>query len=329
MDRLLIVADDITGALDTGVQLGAEGASTLVVTDPDIDMAELANVEVLVVDTETRHVPAAEAYETVRRTVQAAKAAGFGYIYKKTDSALRGNIGAELAGVLDGAGAESMFFLPAFPQIGRVTRDGVQYINGVPVAESVFGKDPFEPVTSSSVADIIGQQTDIPVTVHSAGQTSEARGRGIHVCDAASEQDLRDAAIALAVGGRLHVLAGCAGMASELLGLLELSSGTVPFPLLRGKLLTVCGSVNPITRGQMEAAEQAGALRITLTPAQKLTPGWAATEEGRRTVARWLEQIEGVSNAIVECGPNDEETARYAAEHGLDLEHVRRQIAVP
>ena len=165
MDRLLIVADDITGALDTGVQLSANGASTLVVTDPDIDMAELANVEVLVVDTETRHVPAAEAYETVRRTVQAAKAAGFGYVYKKTDSALRGNIGAELAGLLDGAGAESMFFLPAFPQIGRVTRDGVQYIDGVPVAESVFGKDPFEPVTASSVADIIGQQTDIPVTV--------------------------------------------------------------------------------------------------------------------------------------------------------------------
>lgn len=36
-------------------------------------------------------------------------------------------------------------------------------INGVPVAQSVFGQDPFEPVRHSRVAEILGEQTAVPV----------------------------------------------------------------------------------------------------------------------------------------------------------------------
>ena len=34
MGKLLLIADDFTGALDTGVQFAARGAATSVVTDP-------------------------------------------------------------------------------------------------------------------------------------------------------------------------------------------------------------------------------------------------------------------------------------------------------
>mgnify|MGYP000093217377 CR=1 FL=1 len=68
--------------------------------------------------------------------------AGVFSIYKKTDSALRGNIGAELSALLKTSGERQLPFLPAFPQIDRVTRDGVHYISGVPVTESPFGIDP-------------------------------------------------------------------------------------------------------------------------------------------------------------------------------------------
>lgn len=80
------------------------------------------------------------------------------YIYKKTDSALRGNIGAELGALLRASGEQALPFLPAYPQIGRCTREGVHYIDGQPVAQSVFGIDPFEPVRHSRVADLIGVQ---------------------------------------------------------------------------------------------------------------------------------------------------------------------------
>ena len=100
MVKLLIIADDFTGALDTGVQFAARGAATRVVTDLAYDFT-LADAEVLVMVAETRHLPPEEAYDVVYRTARNAREAGIPYIYKKTDSALRGNIGSELTAVMD------------------------------------------------------------------------------------------------------------------------------------------------------------------------------------------------------------------------------------
>ena len=64
MLKLLIIADDFTGALDTGVQFAARGAATRVVTEPAYDFSR-AEAEVLVMVAETRHLPPEEAYSTV------------------------------------------------------------------------------------------------------------------------------------------------------------------------------------------------------------------------------------------------------------------------
>ncbi len=57
MVKLLIIADDFTGALDTGVQFAAGGAETRVVTNTDYDFDSVdENVQVLVLDAETRHL---------------------------------------------------------------------------------------------------------------------------------------------------------------------------------------------------------------------------------------------------------------------------------
>ena len=96
---LLILADDFTGALDTGVQFAACGIPTRVVVGEQVDLAA-SDAAVLVVDTETRHLPAAEAYAVIAKLTRDAMSAGVFSIYKKTDSALRGNIGAELSALL-------------------------------------------------------------------------------------------------------------------------------------------------------------------------------------------------------------------------------------
>ena len=158
---LLILADDFTGALDTGVQFAACGIPTRVVVGEQVDFAA-NDAAVLVVDTETRHLSAAEAYAVIAKLTRDAMSAGVFSIYKKTDSALRGNIGAELSALLKTSGERRLPFLPAFPQIDRVTRDGVHYISGVPVTESPFGIDPFEPVRHARVTELIGEQTDVP-----------------------------------------------------------------------------------------------------------------------------------------------------------------------
>ena len=63
---LLILADDFTGALDTGVQFAACGIPTRVVVGEQVDFAA-NDAAVLVVDTETRHLPAAEAYAVIAK----------------------------------------------------------------------------------------------------------------------------------------------------------------------------------------------------------------------------------------------------------------------
>ena len=162
MIQLFILADDFTGGLDTGVQFAEKGIRTRVVTNPDVDLEQAAqDCQVLVMVAETRHLFARDAYEIVYRIVKKCADLGVPYLYKKTDSALRGNIGAELSAALKASGADTLYFLPAMPGIQRTTENGIHYISGVPVAESVFGKDPFEPVRKSSVKDLLALQSDV------------------------------------------------------------------------------------------------------------------------------------------------------------------------
>lgn len=81
MTRLLIIADDFTGALDTGVQLAKRGIDTLVAVMRDGRVDLRAPCQVLVINTESRHIPSPEAYARVAAVVQAAPAAGFTHVY--------------------------------------------------------------------------------------------------------------------------------------------------------------------------------------------------------------------------------------------------------
>ena len=329
MIKLLMIADDFTGALDSGVQFAARGARTRVVTDPAYEFSQAGeDVQVLVLDAETRHLTPEAAYGVVFRAVENARRAGFNYIYKKTDSALRGNVGAELAAAMDAAGADSLAFLPALPKMNRVTRGGVHYIDGVPAAESVFGKDPFEPVTASSIAEIIGAQSKVPVVLHALNAAEAEPRPGVQVYDAETEEDLRKIGRALGREG-LRLSAGCAGFAAVLAELLELEGTPPGLPYLVPSLFVACGSVNQVTLRQMERAEKAGFRHVHLTPAQKLEPAWLETEGCAAAADAWLEDAGRVRRFILDV--NDpagrEDTADYARERGLTTEDLRVRIS--
>lgn len=89
MIKLLIISDDFTGALDTGVKFSAAGARTRVSTDTQIDFRQEIAEEVLVLCAPTRHLLPREAYDMIRPIAQRAVAAHIGCVYKKTDSRLR------------------------------------------------------------------------------------------------------------------------------------------------------------------------------------------------------------------------------------------------
>lgn len=327
---LLIIADDFTGALDTGVQFAARGIKTRVVVGADAALTH-QNADVLVVDTETRHLPAAQAYAAVEGLVQRAKYAGFAYLYKKTDSALRGNVGAELAALLSASGSRQLAFLPAFPQMNRVTKNGVQYIDGVPVTESPFGVDPFEPVRHAAVTDLLAEQTDLPTASFPAlaADGSVPAEDGILVFDAATVDELRSTGRALLNNGGLRVLAGCAGFGAVLPELLGLGGADVTCPALDPRLLVICGSVNAITLAQLDKAEQAGFTRLRLTPHQKLMPDYWRSADGRMTLDHIEETLAAHPYNIIETNDEggNEPTATAADALGLTREEMRVRIA--
>lgn len=273
MGDIAIVADDLTGALDTAVPFAVPGARVSVALNACAP-EEKADVSACCI--ESRHLSAAAAYEAVRDALRAARSSGTRILFKKVDSALRGNIGAELEALRDASGSEVIHFVPAFPAAGRVTYGGIQLIGGVPVAESPFGQDPLNPVTCSSVAQIIAMQSDLPVAVVPTGSSLPAGFRGVAVYDAATQGDIDAIArVLLAQDGPL-ALAGSSGLSRALAGALgvrcsrEVSGGS-------DSLLVMCGSGNPASRAQCAHARSvAPSVEV---PQEAMTDlSWLATE---------------------------------------------------
>lgn len=332
MITLLIIADDFTGALDTGVQFASAGAVVRVVTDIRYDYKQADDsVQVLVMDAETRHLESREAYEVVWEITKRAMACGIPYIYKKTDSALRGNIGSELTALLDASERNILPFLPAFPQMGRITREGIHYIDNVPVQDSVFGQDPFEPVTCSFIPDIIHLQSYIPVQVVREGTQPEPDDRPVKIVtyDAQSQDSLIKAALELYNRGQLAIMAGCAGFASVLPTLLGLGGRETYAPQFVPRFLVACGSVNPITKSQLAYAESHGFTRIRLTPRQKLDRDYWNTQEGQNMLKSWMLLCQLERRCILDSNDPEgsDETMEYAREHNISLAAVRTGIA--
>ena len=123
MMRLHLIADDLTGALDTAAQfVGATGSIPVHWRG----LPRLAIVSSIAIDSGTREAGREEARETV-----AALAAGLprnpdAISYAKLDSLLRGHAGAEIAGWIAALKPDHCIVAPAFPFQGRITRDGRQ-----------------------------------------------------------------------------------------------------------------------------------------------------------------------------------------------------------
>lgn len=330
MIKLLIIADDFTGALDTGVLFSAYGAKTLVRTGPTYDFSQRENgIQVLVLDAQTRHLSPEGAYNTVFSIVCGAMRAAIPFIYKKTDSALRGNIGSELAAVMDAGGVDRMTFVPAYPKMGRTTRGGIHYIDGVPVSESIFGTDPFEPVRYSDIRKIILQQTLKQVVVHREGLPENFAGEpGVQLYDAGSLESLREIAAAIGLEG-LRFSAGCAGFAAILAETLALTGSAPVIPALNPALLVVCGSVNPVTQAQLKAAQENGFNRVQLTLTQKMDPQWLDSQSCENALDAWLELFRQDGQLILDANDSrgSEETKCYIALNGLSADQVRLRIS--
>lgn len=328
MERLLVMADDFTGALDTGVQFATYGARTEIITDVKVDFSEYPQAEVLVIDTETRHVSGDEAYETIYQLTQKAVETGIIHLYKKTDSGLRGNISDEVRAVLDASGQDFLAFLPAFPEMNRIVSGGISYVDGIPIEHSVFGRDPFEPVTCSRIRDFFGKYKGMVREYKKPEDLIIKEGeKQIAIFDSASDEDLNKVANYLHRKGKLKVLAGCAGFASAMAGYLQISCAEKKIEKLRKPLLIVCGSINDISKRQVAYAKERGIKGITLTPDQLLEKDYLKTDEGKELLGGIIKICRQKGVCILDTSSDREKVNRYLAQELIPLEEARVYIA--
>jgi D-threonate/D-erythronate kinase len=214
---IAIIADDLTGAADAGVQFVHAGYRSAV----SFRVTEVLEVglDAVVFDTDSRAMPAGFAARRVLGAAHAARDARI--VYKKLDSTLRGNVAAELAAALGGARRDCVVVAPAFPAAGRTTVGGIQRVHGIPVDETEMASDPHTPVREANVPSLLAD------TFSSVGRLSvedladsELVGGTLEdyecvVADAERDDDLE--ALVRAVPDPARVLwAGSAGLALAL-----------------------------------------------------------------------------------------------------------------
>lgn len=274
MKRLGIVADDLTGAMNTGVQFAKWGLRTLVM----LDDGEMPDADAVVISTDSRQLPAPEAY---CRAKEAAQRLSGRIPYKKIDSTLRGNVGAEIDGLLEGLGWGRALVAPAFPATGRTTVDGYHYVDGVPLSESAFANDSLWPAVESHLPTLLASQTrrrvgHLPLGVVEGGVGEAARflareSAAVVVADALEQRHLHTLAMALAQVAEDWLPCGSAGLAEEwpaALGLERPANAATNWSPDSRPALVVAGSRNLTTARQLERAADAGSLHLI-----QLAPG--------------------------------------------------------
>jgi uncharacterized protein YgbK (DUF1537 family) len=259
--RLAIIADDLTGSLDTGVAFAARGWRVIVRIAGQVDRSDPSDVsdpsplacDAIVWDTETREADE----ETARRAVRAACAQpsvkSAPRMYKKIDSTLRGPWLAELREVWKARASRTTVLCPAFPAVGRTVVDGEVRVGGRSLAEAGFETN--GRLRKYLIQRWCGRVVSLSVSqVRTAALADPDRAPWLLLPDAASDADLD------ALARRLHgqdldrLLCGAGGLAAACARVLIPEPTPLP-PLepITGPIWIVAGSQHAATRVQMEA----------------------------------------------------------------------------
>ncbi len=295
MARVLIVGDDLTGVNGTGARFARAGMSVATVDAGRAD--EIADqYDVVVVNTDSRHLGSAAA---AARVAEAVRAVGpVELVVKRTDSTLRGNVGAEVEAALGEVRASTEpgrpvrgLVVPAFVEAGRVTVDGVQLLHGVPLERTELATDPMNPMRTSAVSEIFARQTDLDmrhvplreVTGSADGLVSILREgqEPLVLCDAFADDHVTAIADAAAEvsrrDGTVWVSVDPGPAAASLAWSLSIrarSQGAAP-------VLAVVGSATELTRRQLDVVQRDEQVHLLEVDIEGLARGETADLESR------------------------------------------------
>ena len=274
----VIIADDFTGAADAAVQFAARESPARLVIDWHEKEVFKDAIAALVVDTDTRFLSPAMAYNRVFDVTKALYNAGARKYYKKIDSTLRGNPSEEIAAVLDAGGFRFAIIAPATPRNERIVKDGICYVRGAPLASSFAGKDPFTPVLTSHLRKIFQGHfgnaiAELPLSIVREGKKAIENkiksgldnGARIFIADAETMGDLEEIAHLDTSNGGLFV--GSSGLAEALSegknSLINPKTAGIP-GFLPHKMLFVTGSITAMSIAQTKRLISTGVSELVV-----------------------------------------------------------------
>jgi len=324
--RVGVLADDLTGAFDTGVQFSNWGLRVEVLVG-SAATSDLSGVDVAVIDTESRNASRLDAYSKVREATERLVTLGAKCFYKKVDSTLRGNIGAEIDATMDATDADFGFLVPAYPTYGRTILAGKLLVNNTPLDKTEYADELC--VKTADISAIVKKQSNrktglIGYDIVKRGVDSiraevsalMKSGMKVAVFDCLTERNLIDISRAI---GETKMLVGSAGFASEVPIGLGLRS---PRPLL-----SVCGSTRRLSRVQVAGLRDRLGFREVAVSVGKLIEGEPAmNEEVERCVGEATEAIKAGADVSLTSSPRDSSAEEYltqARAKGITEEKAR------
>jgi len=348
MPQLAIIADDLSSATDCGAQVARSGEPVVVPLVGFSLPAQAQGAHVISVDTNSRSLSPTLAYIAVQTAARTLVAQGWQHFYKSVDSTVRGNLGAEIDAVLDESHAACAVIAPAFPKYGRTTRDGVQYLSGVPLHQTEFGTDPTNPVRESDLVKLLASQSKRKAgrisldqlrqgPAVALAQLNELLTQGVEfvIVDVEEQEDLKRVCTHLSSGSTSVVWVGSTGLAEFVplaVGLGQAGQTTTQTGNLDPRpALIVVGSASETTRQQLAyAQDKAGLHLIPLNPAPIVRGGDAAQVEIENVLSALTDSLShnsAVALAVLSTRADIAATQQLGATLGLTPPRVAGRIA--
>ncbi len=148
---IAVIADDFTGAAEIGGIALKYGLKVIIETK----VKKVSDVDLLIIATDTRSLSADEAFSQIEKITKKLLKLKPQFIYKKLDSAFRGNICKELVAQMLVSEKKRAIIVAGNPIFGRLIKNGIYTINSTPLSETHFANDPDFPIISSSVVTIV------------------------------------------------------------------------------------------------------------------------------------------------------------------------------
>src|SRR5690606_28615376 len=273
---MIVVADDFTGAAEIAGAALRHGLRVVLT----VSAAEKPLADVWVISTDMRSMPRPEALAWVRAFARQFADVDGDAIFFKIDSVLRGYPIEILWEYRESVRRQWVLVVPANPSLGRVIRDGVYYVDGVPLGHSSFALPGADWPGPSRVVDLIpaGMQSRVQVA---AVTDRVAHDKPIVVGNASKEEDLKLWAQRL---NRDTIAAGGAGFFEALLSLRGVGPTGSPSTDCGGAWVMVCGSFHANSREAVEAARKLG------VPVADMPRDWLAGGKTDAATAAWADE---------------------------------------